>query len=184
MKAILLCGYRQLADDEPVLGEGLLDSKIRDLRAMGSSEIVVVLGGPRADEYLIKSKLIHDIELVFDTNDDLSLMTNLRAGLKAGEHITGCFVIPIEIESPDTAVWKFLLNEGRQAQYSEQTHIVQAIDELGAPFQSGFPLFVTRQGNKFIQETKELTGLLDARLSYLHQVYQQEADVAQEGLGL
>lgn len=176
MKTLLLCGYRVTGENEPLLGLDVLDQRIRLLEDLGM-EIYTVISGPRSDEYLLKSKRIHKTELIFDTSAQPSMITNLRAGLKAAaDH--NVFAIPIEVPHPDPALWKFLVEEGRKVQFSTETDLVQAITFKGAPYHFGFPLFITRQGNKRLQEITDLQGLLDARLRYLHQVYQHEAELA------
>jgi hypothetical protein len=179
MKALLLCGYRTLEENEPLLGDGQMDRKISELRALGANEITIVLSGLRSDDYLRQSRKIHDCELVFDTHEQPGLLTNIRSGITGLDQ--ACFILPIEIPSPDVAVWKMLLDEGRKATHS---HLVQAIDALGAPWQSGFPLYLTLNGVQFLKQTGDLTGLVDARLKYLHQVFQHEADLAPRGVGL
>lgn len=179
MKILLLCGYRINDDLSAPLGLDVLDARISELQGLGG-EVYIVMSGPTADQYLVESKKIHDCELVYDTNSQPSLTTNLRAGLTAvADH--NVFVVPVELPVADTAVWKMLLEEGRRVQFSTETDVVQAITYKGAPYHYGFPLFITRQGNKRIQEFTDLQGLIDARLRYLHQVYQHEADLAVPG---
>jgi hypothetical protein len=173
MKAILLSGYRSSEFNDPALGTDLLptgerrlDNQIQQLQALGF-EVICVVSGPDAEEQLRHCARIADTELVFDTNDNVSLASNLKAGLAAtnGE---GCFVIPVEIAAPPADVWRFLNQEWRRIGFTVDAPVIQATDAQGAPWHSGFPLIITRRGNELIRKMTSFHSLTDPRLSYLH----------------
>lgn len=175
MKTLLLCGYRssQDHDEDPVgveRGEDgltLIDRRIAQLKGIGL-EPVCVLAGNTADEQLRRCRGIAAAELVFDdTKPQVSLTTNILSGLLAYEN-EACYVLPAEIPCPPISHFEFLkhsyLNAGSQGQIS----LIQAVDAQGAPWHFGFPLLITRFGNKELRRLPGLTSLTDTRLNYLH----------------
>lgn len=170
MRVLLLCAYRALDDGEIALGlkragdgKTILDRQIEALLALGM-EVTCVLAGAGADEQLRQCHRLHEVDMVFDTATPLSLLSNLREGALNAPH-EACFVLPVEIPAPPKEVWDFLRNEYARAGFNAEKSVIQA---EGAPCQYGFPLLFTRQGCLQLQEYKDLQGLVDTRLSYLH----------------
>jgi hypothetical protein len=173
MRTLLLCGYRTRDENEVALGVGrddngetLIDRRIVQLRALGL-DVVCVLAGANADEQLRYCRTIQDTELVFDTNEPMSLLSNTRAGSFA---VPGdaCFAIPVEVVPPPAETWGFLLNEYGKLGFGTKHGILQAVDPIqGAPWHFGFPLLITREGTKILTKTPDLRSLVDTRLKYL-----------------
>lgn len=164
MKALLLCGYRALDPHETALGlecdpSGLtlIDRRIDELQSL-NMKVVTVLGGETADEQLRHSRRIADTEMVFSMGRNL--LSNVREGLFAlsGE---ACFILPVEIPPPPSATWKMLLNAYAQLGFHTEECCLQTAN-------CHFPLLLTRQGCQKLQDTTDLSSLVDARLKYLH----------------
>jgi hypothetical protein len=166
MKTILLAGYRAaLGLERDANGELLIDVKIRELQRL-SYEVICVLAGNDADEVLRASRYLMNVELVFDTNDaEATLATNLKAGLAATEG-EGCFCIPLEVPTPEAAAWHFLREGWRREGFLTSSSVFQLSTSQGAPWQFGFPLLVSRSGNKLIRSLQGFTTLVDTRLKY------------------
>ncbi len=171
MKVLLLCGYRSSSqiDEVPGLardpsGQYLIDGHIQKLTRLGF-EVVCVVAGPSADLQLRRCPRIANAELVFDTTDTPNVASNIKAGLEATEG-EGCFAIPVEIPPPDLEVWHFLRENWRQRGFHHPACVFQVVDSQGAPHHFGFPLLITRAGNKLIRETADFRSLADPRLDY------------------
>lgn len=185
MKTLLLAGYRTHDEGEIALGlqrdennVTLIDRRIGELRALGYG-VVIVLAGQNADEQLRLCPRIAEAELVYDTNDhEANLATNMKAGLLAcpGE---ACFVLPVEVAAPEWKYWAFIRGSWRTHIFHEPAAALQ-VSLKGAPpqLQYGFPLLVTRHGNRQIARADGLVSLHDARLKYLHLEYSEEANLA------
>ena len=183
MKTLLLCGYRRSENGESILGlerdeshQRLLDRQIHDLSKLGF-EVITVLSGDHADEQLRVCPRVANTELVFDTTPGPTLATNLRAGLAATDD-EGCFVLPVEIPAPPADLWRFLVQEWHRQGFNAPVTLIQAADTEGAPWHFGFPLLITRTGNRELRKLQNLLSLSDPRLSYLHPVFQLEATLA------
>jgi hypothetical protein len=173
MKTLLLCGYRAHDNHELALGvsqsgESLIDQRIQELLQMGH-DLICVVGGAEADKQLRHCRNIQLTELVYDTNEPGTLLSNTRSGVFAapGE---ACFVLPLEIPPPPPEVWTFLRNEYGKAGFASPHAMLQATLTNGEPVTShhfGFPLLLTRFGGQLLRETPDLRGLLDDRLKYL-----------------
>lgn len=166
MNAILLSGYRQVDENEAPLGTGLIDKRIYELQSLGLN-VICVLAGHDADDLLRASRRLMSAELVFDTQDNPNLATNLKAGLAATEG-EGSFVLPVEMPAPPPPVWWTLREEWRKVGFHTAHSCLQLRDGQGAPLHYGFPLLVTRAGNALIRESKDFRTLVDTRLKYLH----------------
>jgi hypothetical protein len=171
MKAILLAGYRTPQKHEGPVGSSIeangksqLSNQILAWKNFGC-EVVVILAGAQADEQLRTCKELIDVELAFDTTAHPNLISNLRAGMHTTED--GAFIFPIELPFPGHEICQFLKAEFAKAGFRTPHALLQALDVQGAPWQDGFPLLVTRVGNKLIRNHDDLTGLIDPRLSYL-----------------
>ena len=178
MTIVLLCAYREREESEKALFFDHIDTRIRELRRMGLN-VICVLGGAQADDQLRYCRRIAECELVFDTNDQPNLATNLKAGL-AGTDGSGCFAMPVEVPCPSREAFALLREEWRTRGFHTGTHVYRLVDEVGAPSQSapyGFPLLVTRSGNSSIKKMTGFRGLLDARL-----VYAEVSDSSHAGL--
>jgi hypothetical protein len=185
MKTLLLCGYRSsdLHDEDPIGlqrapdGLTLIDRRVHQLTELGL-DVLCVLAGRTADHQLRECPSIAATELVFDTNEsDVSLTTNLKAGLTAavGEP---CFALPVEVPCPPKPVWDFLVNGWGRDGMQGGISLVQAMTPQGAPWHYGLPVLITRFGNKELRTLPGLNSLLDTRLKYLHLVYPEEANLA------
>ena len=185
MKVMLLCGYRTCEESETGLGLSrdengvtLIDQRIRQLGELGL-EVLTVLAGQGADEQLRACHHIQEAEIACDNNSQLSLLSNVKAGAEilADEAF---LLLPLEIPFPPQVLWKFLINEHGKAGFNTPSGVIQAIDsEQGAPKYFGFPLLVTRQGTRLLQDDSvQLTDLTDARLKYHQPVYSEEASLA------
>lgn len=167
MRTLVLAGYRAgLGLERDERGELLIDVKIRELKRL-SYEVVCVLAGNDADDVLRSSRYLMNVELVFDANDaEATLSTNLKAGLAATEG-EGCFVLPLEVPTPEASMWHFLREEWRREGFQTSTSVFQLWDQ-GAPWQFGFPLLISRNGNKLIRSLESFKSLVDTRLKYQH----------------
>lgn len=168
MKAIILCGYRQ-DPDRPLGLDGetpKIERVLRELISFGL-EPVVVTAGDQADEQLRACPRIADGLLVFDRTPEANLASNLQAGLAAidGE---SSYVFPVEIPVPPRALWQSLSQELWRVGFEAPDTAIQALDNSGAPCHYGFPLLITRSGNKFIQTLSNFLSLTDPRLQYRH----------------
>ena len=159
MSVVLLCGYREREAGEIALFHSVIDHRIRELKRMGL-EVICVLSGAYADDQLRHCARIADCELVFDTQENPNLATNLKAGL-AGTDGAGCFVLPVEIPPPGPHEWETLRKGWRVRGFLTETSIYKA-----AASQFGFPILVTRNGNSTIREMTAFRTLLDERLRY------------------
>lgn len=183
MKAILLSGYRASDFNEEPLGltraQGgatLMDTQIQQLIQLGL-EVICVVSGQDAEQQLRVCPRIADTDLVFDTNDQVSLASNLKSGLAAtGEE--GCFALPVEITPPPAEVWRFLKHEWARLGFAFEAPVLQAVDAQGAPWHFGFPLLITKTGNKMIRGLTSFHSLTDSRLNYHHLPYQAESILA------
>jgi hypothetical protein len=184
MKTLLLCGYRNRTEDEIALGVGLnealdtlIDQRIMELRDMGFS-VVSVIAGAHSDDQLRRCRTIQDTELVFDDSPAVNLLSNTRAGLKAAP-LEACFVLPVEIPPPPVETWKFLLNEYAKIGFGTKHGVLQVVEPiLGALWHHGFPLLITREGNKVLENTPELQSVVDTRLNFLQVPYTIDGDLA------
>lgn len=164
MTCLLLCGYRERSPEESALFIDILDRRIAELQRLGFN-VICVLAGAHADEQLRLCAKISTCELVFDTQDQPNLATNLKAGLTATDG-SGCFVLPVEIPCPPFTAWRVLREGWRKKGFLTPTHAYQAIDEQGAPSHFGFPLLITRSGNTAIRKMTGFRHLSDTRLRY------------------
>jgi hypothetical protein len=161
MDVLILAGYKKNHSLDPVL----LDRQIERTREMGLNPIVV-LSGKYADETLRRSLLLSSCELVFDTNDeDVSLMTNLKAGIQMVAET--CFVLPVEVPAPPSEAWKALKIAFQTSGFTTKFALLQLTDQQGAPWNWGFPLFVTRFGRHLLLNEENLTSFFDPRWTYL-----------------
>jgi|GEM_PF-1332386 len=182
MTILLLCGYRDREDGEKALFFSHIDNRIRELRHLGL-DVICVLGGATADEQLRHCRRIADCDLVFDTNDQPNLASNLKAGL-AGTDGSGCFALPVEVPCPPREAFEILREVWRTRGFLTETNIYQLVSREGAPLQEtiplhyGFPLLITRSGNSSIKEMQGFHSLLDTRLKYAQLEESQHADLA------
>jgi hypothetical protein len=177
MKTVLLSGYRAgLCLERNSRGELLIDIRIHHLQRLGF-EVICVLAGSEADDLLRASRALMTVELVFDTNDQPNLASNLKAGLFAtsGE---GCYTLPLEVVPPEMRTWNFLREEWRKSGFQTTTCAFQAVDAQGAPCHFGFPLLISRSGNSLIRSLKGFSSLVDTRLKYQHLVFSEDATLA------
>jgi hypothetical protein len=166
MEVILLSGYRPhpIGTKKLENGEVWLDYQIRLLQEMGLTP-VVVLSGRHADETLRVARHLESCELVFDTNENQStLYTNLRAGLKVTSE--ACFALPIEVPTPSQDHWHQLKGELLNVGLRTAHHVIHMPPHEGAVWHYGFPLLVTAFGNQMIQKMEDGTGLTDERIRY------------------
>ena len=174
MKTLLLCGYRLKDDSELALGVkretpqlNLIEHRLRQLREF-DQEVICVVSGADADAQLRHCPAIQNAELIYDTNDPISLLSNARAGIFAAPR-EAYFVLPLEVPPPPPEVWAFLKNEYGKAGFATPLALIQAVASVeGAPCHHGFPLLLTRTGAKLLQETPDLRSLVDPRLPYGH----------------
>lgn len=159
MSVLLLCGYRKREEGEKALFHAVIDSRIRQLKWLGYN-VICVLSGEYADDQLRYCPKIADCELVFDTQDEPNLATNLKAGL-AGTDGAGCFMLPVEIPVPPREDWEAIREGWRTKGFLTETNIYK-----GVASHYGFPLLVTRKGNSAIREMKGFRSLTDERLKY------------------
>jgi len=171
MKTLLLCAYRNRDENERPLGletgeDGLtlIERRIDHLHRYGL-EVVCVLAGADADEQLRRCPRIANTELAFDDGPELSLMSNIRAGLPVCEG-EPCLVLPLEIPVPPARDVKRIVEEWGRAGMGDQISLVKM--EAGASSPHGFPLLVTRFGAKQLAGLPDLKTLVDTRLKYLH----------------
>ncbi len=183
MKVILLSGYRFKEGSEEALGldrnaEGsrLLDVQIRELTQLGL-EVVCVVSGQDADRQLSLCPRIANTELVYDSGSQVSLASNLKAGLTACEDL-GCFALPVEIPAPPPELWRFLNHEWRRLGNAFDASVLQAVNSQGAPWHFGFPLVITRKGNEAISKLTDFHSLTDVRLNYHHVLYPTDSALA------
>ncbi|MBX3020805.1 MAG: hypothetical protein KF799_03950 [Bdellovibrionales bacterium] len=184
MKTLLLCGYRTCTDGETPLGlqrddsgRTLLDRRIRELQVLGH-QVVCVLAGDQADDLLRHCRTILSTELVFDTNgSDVSLMTNIKAGLAVCEK-QAVYIQPLELTLPPTEIWEFIKDRYRHYAFERGLNLVQVRDAQGTPLHYGFPLLATRLGGGHLRELPDLKSLADTRLNYLHLIYPAESTLA------
>lgn len=179
MKLLLLAGYRQPLKSELALGisahsqeASVLSKQIKKISSLGF-ELVVVLAGPQSEVQLRKCLELADCELAFDTSPKPNLFTNLRGGLATTEEAS--LVLPVDIELTDKKVTDFLIREHAREGARTPFSIIQATDSQGAPWQMGFPLLVTRNGNKLIQDTEDMVMVTDPRVLFLRHPYQDLA---------
>lgn len=161
MKVLLLSGYRK----SPNPGMTCLNGRIAELQALGL-EPVVVISGNDADDLLRQNRLLPDCELVFDTNEAVNLLTNVRAGLAGLDH--ACFTIPVELPIPPASVWISLKRAWQQYGYDGKFHVFQPVDGLGTLCHYGFPLLINDSGRDLLLKTGDLTGLTDPRVKFYH----------------
>jgi hypothetical protein len=175
MRTLLLCGYRPLDPGEIALGlqigasgKTFLEEQINALLAL-NMEVTCVLAGASADEQLRTCRKLADVDMVFDDcPSGTTLLTNAREGALSVPH-EAYFVLPVEISVPPREVWDFLRGQYAKIGFGTQESVLQAVDfGQGAPWQFGFPLLFTRQGSEVLQNSQDLSGLVDARLKYLH----------------
>ncbi len=184
MKVLLLCGYRTSDEQETPLGlerdsDGitLIDQRIQQLQEMGL-EVICIVAGNIAEAQLRQCSRIANVELVYDDEQHPSLLTNIRFGLEAVDD-DGCFVLPVELPSPPAEYWARLKEEWRKVRFDSDYSFLQGVDTTtGAPCHLGFPLIVTRAGNKQIVSTPEIRQMLDARLKYLCLNFSPQAGLA------
>lgn len=165
MNVLLLCGYRERDPHEEALAAEAIDRRILELQHLGFT-VICVLAGAQADQQLRVCRRIVHCELVFDTQNEPNLATNLRAGIFANDG-SGCFVLPVEAPCPPPEVWHSLRETWRKNGFHTDTNVYQLIDQQGAPSHFGFPLLVTRSGNTAIRKMQGFRSLLDTRLKYL-----------------
>ena len=172
MRALLLCGYRaDIGESSATIN--LIDTRIRQLRALGF-EVVTVIAGKSGDEILRRSKLIAETELVYDANgEDSNLASNLKAALAATEG-EGCFALPLEVPCPPNELWNFLREQWRKQGFHTDTSVFHAVESEGAPCHYGFPLLISRKGNGLIRRLQGFLTLSDARLKYQHLVFDEK----------
>lgn len=163
---LLLCGYRECDPGERALGIDVIDDRIKTLRWLGF-KVICVLAGLQADEQLATCRMIADCEIAFDTNEVPNLATNVKAGLAATDG-EGCFILPAELPMAEKAHWHNLREEWRRIGFHTEYSALQLADSSGALCQYGFPLIITRKGNKLISDLTGFTSLNDTRLKYLH----------------
>ncbi len=174
MDVLLLAGYRVDCAQTQI---ELLDEQIIKLKSLGLTP-TVVLSGPFADEVLRNSKPLRDCELVYDTNDQPTLMTNLKSGIHVTTHT--CFALPLEIPCPPKEHWVALKLAFQRAGFTIKSSFLQLTDAQGAPCHWGFPLFVTRLGRHLLLNEENLTSLTDPRLHVLYSTKEASEALAPE----
>lgn len=174
MKTLLLCGYRPKDETELALGVSretpqfnLIERRLAQLREL-DHQVICVVSGADADAQLRHCPSMQDAELIFDTGDPISLLSNARSGIFAAPR-EAYFVLPLEIAPPPPDIWAFLKNEYGKVGFATPLALIQAVAPVeGAPCHHGFPLLLTRTGAKLLQETPDLQSLVDPRLPYGH----------------
>jgi hypothetical protein len=161
LKVLLLCGYR----NTPFRSDRL-DDRISELKAFGL-EPVVVISGARSDELLRSSRFLPDCELVYDTNENVSIFTNVKAGLQAVDQ--ACFVHPVDMVAPPRSLWIGLKRAWQKQGHMGPFHLFQSVDKLGTLCHSGFPLLISGSGRNLLLRTEDITGLTDPRLKFHHE---------------
>lgn len=167
MRIILLAGYRKAAtEDCPWLtkeaGLAVLERRIRESFRYGK-ECVVVLGGETADDALRLCPSLEKCELVFDTSENLNLLSNLKAALKTGAD--PALVLPAELSFGDPAAVQRLIGWAAQQGVRAPAHFFQIAETSGYLVNQGFPLILTLRGAQEILRNTTITGLADLQLS-------------------
>lgn len=167
MRVILLAGYRQTdVENCPWLarenGVPVLEQRIRDAFRFGQ-ECVVILGGECADEALRVCPSLEQCELVFDTNENLNLLSNLRAAVKAG--LDPALVLPAELRFGDVSTVRKLIGWAAQQGVRSPAHLIQVTDPSGRLVNHGFPLVLTLRGAQEILRNTTIGSLADTQLN-------------------
>ena len=165
MQTILLCGKHGKTENislkKCAKDHYLIDIQISALKKMGF-DITVVLDKEHGDEILSKSKFIKDCDLVYDTNNDASLYSNLKSALYSVE--TLAFVVPVYAPLPIATHWNTLLNNNFKNDYKD-LHFVQTVfKSASSGKRPGYPLFITKSGYNFIKESKGIKTFQDQKL--------------------
>ena len=153
MRTILLAGYKKATpEDCPWLvsedGLPILEGRIREARKFGQ-QCIVVLAGEVADEALRVCPSLDQCELIFDTNQEPTLLSNLKAALSVGTD--PALVLPAELSFGDeTAVFELI---GRAAQQGPRAN--------SEVIRQSFPLLITLRGCEAVLRNKTLTSLAD-----------------------
>ncbi len=165
MKTLLLCGYRN-PNNEPPLGltpevkwkdQNLttLERQIQSLKKI-SQDVVCVLSGTQAEVQIRQTRALDSCEIVYDTNEHASLMTNVQAGLALTQEAV--FVLPVEVPAPSPEVWNELMVRYAQLGWcTPRLGLQLELDDLRAPY--GFPLLVTRTGNQTLKKSGKIDDL-------------------------
>lgn len=181
MNVLILAGYKpnshlrnlsQQTPDSPIF----LDQQIKAALELQLSPIVV-LSGSEADQVIRKSQNLEHCELIFDTHDEteVSLMTNLKAGVLGISETA--FVLPVDIPCPHKALWVALKRVFQETGFSTKYAAIQLVDNQGAPWHWGFPLYLTRLG-KHLLLNEPLSSLLDSQFTYFHSVFEPTEGLA------
>lgn len=168
MRVLLLAGYKSTTVENcPWLQfEGelpQLENRLRQIRQI-TSDCVVVMAGESAEYALRVCPTLQHCELVFDTNANLSLMTNLKAALKLG--CNPALVLPVEAPLSGTTEVKKLVSSAVQQGLQCPAHLLQGVNSNGNLWNGGFPLVLTSQGAQTIAKNRDLGSLLDPGLIY------------------
>lgn len=179
MTTLLLCGYRFYADSDsdsdslgqPILGlsqnaqgKTQIERRIAELRSFGSP-VICVLAGASADEQLRMCPRLADVELAYDNHGkNVTLMTNLLTGIEQTRQ-DSYMILPVEVPCPDRQTWNWLVTMSESTAIPEKSCLIQAVTAQGAPWHFGFPLILTRSGQRRLRRFEELTSLADPRLN-------------------
>lgn len=166
MKVILLAGQNPFSLTYPVSlaafdNQPLLDHHIELVVKLGF-EPLVVLDGKDADLVLLNSKKLAQVELIYDTNDIPTFMTNLRSGLYATHR--ECFVLPIWQQIPSKKAWQQMIYSYYHRDLNQLAHVVQPYCPVNGEMTAGFPLLVTKNGRLFLRRNKDIQSLSDERV--------------------
>lgn len=175
MKVLILCGYRKFGNQTREIATRL-DHSINEFHRLGH-KVIVALAGLEAEEILLRSRHLQDVELVFDTNEPANLWTNVKSGLAAIAS-DACLLHPIEVSLPVPAHIRSLMKAWFLQHSGSQPHFIQLTDRDGALLEFGFPLLISNKGVGEVKKLLDSKGLNDPRLSYLQVPHRTDSDLA------
>lgn len=166
MNTILLAGFQDSEKKNSGMiefnGQLWIDWQIEQLLSLGH-QVTVVLGDVHSELLLSESKLIKMCDLVFDTNEITTLMTNLRAGLHSVVRHSN--ILPITTPAPHSEAWNRLSDHYFRIN-AEKFDLLRSFCPIDGQMHEGFPLIVTRVGAKKIKANEEIKSLTDSRLTF------------------
>lgn len=160
MKALVIANhFLESPQGERTPGQKL-DQRIEELHQC-ELEPLVILGGWEAESILRSSQKLSQVELIFDTNEERSLLSGLRAGLR-GVH-KDSLIVPLYGTRISREIWQNLWQWSLQ----EATHRVFHLIHISCYSDQNscvYPFLVTRTGKNFILDTPSIETLSDPRL--------------------
>lgn len=162
MKVILLT--QNVAGISPLdvyQSKPLIDWQLDRFESWGYEPIVVI--DKKLSELLLRgSQRIEDFEIVYDTNENPSLNSQLLAGLYLVN--TYCVALPVQVLAEDQKIFHHIQRHYWNLGPLSQVDWVQIFTPVNGHMLPGYPVLITPSGKRHIKSLDDFNGLQDPRI--------------------